>query len=84
VTRQDYSIAVIRQVAAFAEDCAQHNLIIARIRPPAYCQPTGDVIGPAQLAAGGVHWLHWDEAAGRFDIRPAISSVSRPWRVLPP
>ncbi len=83
VTQPDYSIAIVRDVSAFAEDCARHDLIIARMRPPVFCKPDGAVIGPDDLAAGGVHWLHWDAAAGRFDIRPAIASLNRPWRVSP-
>ncbi len=83
VASQDYSIAIVRNAAAFAEDCGRHDLLIARIYPPGSCFAAGDVIGPAQLAAGGVHWLHWNEAAGRFDIRPAMVNLNRPWRVSP-
>ena len=83
VRTPDYSIAIVRNAAAFAEDCGQHDLVIARIRPPSSCFATGDVIGSAQLASGGVHWLHWDGAAGRFEIRPAMVNLNRPWRVSP-
>jgi len=81
VTTSDYSIAIVRNAAAFAEDCGRHELIVARIYPPGSCFGMGDVIGPAQLASGGVHWLHWDKDAGRFDIRPAMVNLNRPWRV---
>ena len=81
VRTADYSLAIIRNAAAFAEDCGRHDLMIARIRPPNSC--TGAVIGQDQLARGGVHWLHWDEEAGRFDIRPAMVNLNRPWRVSP-
>lgn len=77
-----YSVAIIRDPGAFAEDCAGHDLVIARIRPPVFCTP-GMLLGPQELAAGGVHWLRWDEKAGRFDLRPAIPSLSRMWRVVP-
>jgi competence protein ComEC len=78
-----FSVAVIRNAAAFAEDCGLHDLIIARIRAPATCRG-GQVIDAGALAAGGVHWLRWDETAGRFDIRIAIPNLTRPWRVVPP
>ncbi len=81
VSTSDYSIAIVRNAAAFAEDCGRHDLVVARIYPPGSCFGMGDVIGPAQLASGGVHWLHWDKDAGRFDIRPAMVNLSRPWRV---
>jgi len=78
-----YSVAVIRNAAAFAEDCGRHELLIARIYPPQFCYATGQVIGPRDLLQGGVHWLVWNEATGRFDIRPAIENLNRPWRIAP-
>ncbi|WEK05930.1 MAG: ComEC/Rec2 family competence protein [Candidatus Devosia phytovorans] len=78
-----FSVAVIRNAAAFAEDCGLHDLIIARVRAPRSCVG-GQVVDADDLAAGGVHWLAWDEAAARFEIRTAIPNLSRPWRVLPP
>lgn len=81
VTTPDYSVAVVRNAAAFAEDCGRHDLLIARIYPPQHCFSGGQVIGPHQLLAGGVHWLAWNGGAGRFDIRPAIQTLDRPWRV---
>lgn len=78
-----FTLAVVRNAAAFAEDCAGADLIIARISIPASCRSSGQMIGPRDLAQGGVHWLKWDETAGRFDIRPAIETLNRPWRVAP-
>lgn len=78
-----FSVAVIRNPAAFAEDCGLHALVIARVRAPASCGG-GQVIDADALAAGGVHWLRWNEAAARFDIRAAIPNLTRPWRVVPP
>lgn len=80
---EHFSVAVIRNPAALAEDCGLHDLIIARIRVPSTCTG-GQVIDAAALAAGGVHWLRWNEGAARFDIRTAVPNVSRPWRVVPP
>lgn len=78
-----FTLAAIRNPAAFAEDCGRHDLVVARMRAPATC--TGSqVIDADALAAGGVHWLRWNEAAGRFDIRTAIPNLTRPWRVAPP
>lgn len=83
VTTPDFSIAVVRNAADFPEDCVGHDLIVARIQPPKGCGADGQTIGPKDLAGGGVHWLRWNEAAGHFDIRPAIETLNRPWRVLP-
>jgi competence protein ComEC len=84
IARTDrFSVAVIRNSAAFAEDCGLHELVITRIRAPASC--TGSqIIDADALAAGGVHWLRWNETAARFDIRTAIPNLTRPWRVVPP
>jgi competence protein ComEC len=83
VTGPDYILAIVRNAAAFAEDCGRHDLLVARIDPPHYCREGAEVIGPAELARGGVHALSWNAGAGRFDVRPAIMSINRPWRVLP-
>jgi competence protein ComEC len=77
-----FSIAVVRNAAAFAEDCGTHPLIIARMRIPASCRGS-QLVDAQALAAGGVHWLRWNEAAARFDIRTAIPNLTRPWRVVP-
>jgi competence protein ComEC len=79
----DYSVAVVRNAAAFAEDCGGFDLIIARVRAPANCNAEAQIIGPQDLAEGGVQWLKWNGEAGRFDIRPAVETLSRPWRVVP-
>jgi competence protein ComEC len=79
----DFSIAIVRNAAAFAEDCHGQSLVIARVDAPKGCASDGQLIGPHEIANGGVHWLRWDETAGRFEIRPAIETLSRPWRVLP-
>mgnify|MGYP001266211766 CR=1 FL=1 len=78
-----FSVAIVRNAAAFAEDCGAHDLLIARIDLPAFCRVSGTSIGPRELSAGGVHALIWSEDAGRFDIRPAIESLNRPWRIAP-
>ncbi|QQR34945.1 ComEC/Rec2 family competence protein [Devosia oryziradicis] len=84
IARTDrYSVAIIRDVAAFAEDCGRHALVITRLRAPAGCAGS-QVIDARALAAGGVHWLRWNEGAERFDIRAAIPNLTRPWRVVPP
>jgi competence protein ComEC len=79
----DFSIAVVRNAAAFPEDCFGQDLVITRVDAPKGCGADGQFIGPRDLAAGGVHWLRWDEMAGRFEIRPAIETLNRPWRVVP-
>lgn len=81
VRTPDFSVAIVRNAAAFAEDCGANDVLVARTRPPRNCATGGLVIGPEQLAVGGVHWLHWNRSAGRFEVRPAIVSPHRPWRV---
>lgn len=78
----DFSVAVIKSAAAFAEDCSWHDLVISRIRIPQTCRPP-QFIDAAALQSGGVHWLRWDGTAGRFKIRTAVPNVTRPWRVVP-
>jgi competence protein ComEC len=78
----EFSIAVVKNAAAFAEDCGLHNLLIARLRAPQTCMG-GQIIDADDLVAGGVHWLAWNKTAARFEIRTAIPNLTRPWRVSP-
>jgi competence protein ComEC len=84
VTAPDYTVAIVRGAAAFAEDCGRHDLLIARIDPPQFCATAGQIIGPHQLSVGGVHALRWKADEHRFAVQPAIETVSRPWRVWRP
>ena len=77
-----FSVSIIKNASALAEDCGRHDLLIARIRVPQTCH-NKQIIDADDLREGGVHWLAWNEAAARFDIRTAIPNVTRPWRVAP-
>jgi competence protein ComEC len=79
---EHYSVAVIKNAAAFAEDCGKHDVLIARVSVPAVCN-NRQIIDADDLRTGGVHWLAWNQPAGRFDIRTAVPNVTRPWRVAP-
>jgi competence protein ComEC len=83
VSTPAFSLAIVTNAAAFAEDCGRHDLVVARVYAPAACNSTAAFIGPNELRAGGVHWLHWNAAVERFDIRRAIPNVNRPWRAAP-
>jgi competence protein ComEC len=76
-----FSYAIVRDPAAFADECGR-DLVIARIRAPSWCQ-SGTVIDASDLYEHGVHWLKWSMAAQTFEIRPAIGSLDRPWRIKP-
>lgn len=78
----DFSIAVVKSAAAFADDCGVVELVIARMDVPRFCRGS-QIIDADRLATGGVQWLAWDRTAARFDIRAAIPSITRPWRVGP-
>jgi competence protein ComEC len=77
-----FSLAAVKSAAAFAEDCGRHDLLITRLDAPSVCG--GLVIDADELERSGVHWLHWNAAAGQFDVRTAIPNVTRPWRVWLP
>ncbi|UYO00336.1 MAG: ComEC/Rec2 family competence protein [Devosia sp.] len=76
-----FSLSIVRNPSAFAEDCGMHDLIIARIAIPAWCASQQPAIGPDDLARGGVQWLRWDAGDQDFEIRPAIPNPNRPWRI---
>jgi competence protein ComEC len=80
VATKRYSVAVVRDAAAFDEDCARHDLVVTRLRAPQACRAQAQVIDRDDLAAGGVHWLRWNASDRRFDVRPAVPNLTRPWR----
>lgn len=74
-----FTLALVRDPAGFYEDCGSVDLVVTRLRAPAGC-PAPVVIDAADLARGGVHWLHWDPVRRAFEIRPAITGLGQPWR----
>ncbi len=78
-----FKMALVTDPAAFYEDCPLADLVITRRTAPPGCA-AGTVIDADALASGGVHWLHWDEGKGTFEVRPAIPPLKRPWRASPP
>lgn len=77
-----FTLALVRDVAAFFEDCPLADLVITRRTAPTGCgSPT--IIDAEALARGGVHWLAWNARQSSFEIRPAIPPLNRPWRAAP-
>ena len=72
-----FSMALISDPAGFYEDCATVDLVVTRRAAPKSCAAPA-VIDEADLASGGVHWLRWTGEA--FEVRPAKTGLSRPWR----
>ncbi len=75
-----FRLALETDPAGFFEDCATADLVVTRLRAPASCA-AGTVIDADDLARQGVHWLRWDASAHRFEVRPAIADLGRPWRL---
>lgn len=77
-----FTLAVITDPAGFHEDCGAVDVVISRRYAPAGCDAPL-VIDAGDLASGGVHWLAWNADTSRFDVRPAITDLDRPWRIQP-
>jgi competence protein ComEC len=78
-----FSVAMVKGADAFDEDCASADLVIARVAAPAWCKAETKVVDADDLALHGVHWLRWDATAKKFEIRPAMTDLNRPWRAAP-
>ena len=76
-----FRLAIVKDPAGFYEECAA-DLVIKRRNAPQSCG-AGTVVDATDLASGGVHWLAWDAGSERFEIRPAIADLNRPWRAGP-
>lgn len=75
-----FSVALVKDIGGFDDDCRIADLVIARIPATASCRTMTQVIDQYDLQTGGVHWAAWDVEAGEFEIRPAITDTGRPWR----
>jgi len=75
-----FKVAVANDPAAFYEDCGLADLMLMRRPAPAGCA-AGTVIDADTLERGGIQWLRWDRAAGKFEVRAAVPAGERPWRV---
>lgn len=71
------TLALVRDPAAFAEDCARADIVVSTVVPPGTCAATALVIGPRELAAGGATIIRRsgpallvETAAERAGIRP--------------
>lgn len=76
-----FSYAIVLDPSGFAEECGR-DLIVTRIRAPSYCRAS-TVVDADGLAEHGVHWLRWDAALERFEVRRAVENLDRPWRITP-
>ncbi|MEO7221214.1 MAG: hypothetical protein ABIY37_01965, partial [Devosia sp.] len=76
-----FSYAIVADPAGFAEECVR-DLIVARIRAPSFCAAQV-VVDADDLRSHGVHWLRWNAASQNFEMRPAVGSLERPWRIRP-
>jgi len=77
-----FSYAIVDDPGGFAEECARADLVVTRLGAPSYCAAPA-VIDAEALRRHGVHWLRWDGAARRFEVRAAIADLARPWRLRP-
>jgi competence protein ComEC len=76
-----FRVAEVLNPAAFPEDCESANLVVTHDYAPGYCRAETTVIDAIDLRRGGVHWLRW--LGDRFEIRPAVADLNRPWRAAP-
>lgn len=79
---EGFSVALVKNYAAFAEDCAYADIVVARRSVPESCSRSGTVvIDQHALMSMGTHALYWDAAARAFSLKTAITDPDRPWRI---
>lgn len=76
-----FSVSVVKQYDAFAEECSLADLVITRLDAPNWCQNSTTVIDAERLRRGGVHWLKWQPDDNGFEIRMSIPNPNRAWRI---
>lgn len=75
-----FSYAIVKDPAAFSDECGRTDLIVARGGAPSWCT-TKAIVTASDLATGGVRWLRWNAGSRSFEVRPAIPALFRPWRI---
>jgi competence protein ComEC len=75
-----FVVAFTKNAAGFEEDCRNADLVVTHLHAPSLCRAETTVLDAADLGKGGVTSLRWDASDGRFDVRPAITDLNRPWR----
>jgi competence protein ComEC len=73
-----FTVATVKGYDAFAEDCASVDLVVTHLYAPSFCRAETQVIDADDLARHGSYWLAWK--GGRFEMRPSVGNLSRPWR----
>ena len=83
VTVKGMLVAISRQPAALADDCARAGLLILTIPRPETCQPQGPAIDLYDLRDKGTHSIRID--GGQISI-VTVADVRgvRPWTATPP
>lgn len=76
-----FSIAVVKGLDAFPEDCRIADIVVSRLHAPQMCDQYAQVIDIDDLRSGGTHWLRWEAKREAFVVRPAIRDIHRPWRI---
>jgi len=76
-----FAYAIVRDPSGFEEECAR-DLVIARLAAPSWCGAT-EVIDAEDLRTHGVHWLRWRGTPQGFEVRRAVDSLERNWRLRP-
>lgn len=76
-----FQMAVVKTDVGLQRACGRVELIVIRLARHVGCEKSV-VIDAEALARGGSHWLRWMGPPG-FEIRTAVSNLSRPWRVQP-
>ena len=73
-------VAVVRDFAAFIEDCDAVDLVVTRDDAPDWCRLSTEVIDGDALRSGGVVAGFWHAEDKAFSLDQAMTDPHRPWR----
>ncbi|RDE07969.1 ComEC/Rec2 family competence protein [Pelagibacterium lacus] len=81
VSDQGYTVALVKDRAAFEEDCRVADIVIARIPAPKSCENEAElVVDMWGLRDYGTHMVAWNGPYARPYVQTAIDNPNRPWR----
>lgn len=76
---EGFSLALVNDRAAFAEDCVLADVVVTRLAAPDWCRSVATVIDGTDRQLG-THALYWEAETGKIRVNTAIADISRPWR----
>ena len=78
---QGFTLALVKDGLAFAEDCGIADIVVTRIHAPRICRETTKiVVDESDLLRFGAYMIDWNGSDAPVSVRTGIKQPDRVWR----